>query len=398
MGYAIFRAEKRQHAGAVAMSLHALRDGAAVPNAVPGAPAPEVLAGAKSTRDLVKRLNTLIGAAKAAGQRWRDNNVAAVDMLFTYTNGSINSKSEQDVYFNRCLEWLRSTWPTAEILTAAVHRDETTPHLQLLMAPLDAKAHFNAKALLGGPGMFRAHQDSFWLSCGQPHGLARGEKGSKAKHIPVQTFYAHAAGVIADNSIEIETVPELVEQNWKTVTSGEYKASKDKREEVIKRNNSKTSELIKQSRQLRSLHPAIIARESEKYRENIRLTALYKADKEQAEKARNEAEKLAQKAAHDMREVQLQAQAADNLWTKSGAQMLDRWSRAMAPEMVARVARQLGIELVAGKPLLDQMRRQGRGRTLLECATLLDKQIDGALLPHVQQQLLEQQRERERGG
>jgi len=42
---------------------------------------------------------------------------------------------------------------------------------------------------------------------------------------------------------------------------------------------------------------------------------------------------------------------------------------------VAQVGQRLGIELVAGKPLIDQMRRQGRGDTLRQCAGILYKTL-----------------------
>jgi hypothetical protein len=76
--------------------------------------------------------------------------------------------------------------------------------------------------------------------------------------------------------------------------------------------------------------------------------------------------------------------------------MLDKWTRVMAPEMVQRVARALNIELMAGKPLLDQMRRQGRGQTLLGCAQLLDKTLDGSMRQVVERGPVE--RPMERGG
>jgi Plasmid recombination enzyme len=396
MGYAIFRAEKRKAGGTLAMGRHALREGKPVPNAVPGAPAPEVLAGVRTTREITLRLRELEAGAHAAGQRLRDNNTRSIDMLFTYTPGELKSRSDQDEYFRRCVEWVRSTWPTAEILTAAVHRDETTPHLQLLMAPLDAHGKFNAKALMGGPGMFHSHQNSFWLSCGQPHGLERGEPGSTAGHIKIKQFYGHMATAENDQSIQLETVPDMPKLSIRGVADGSYQAAKEARRAAQERNQAKLGKVQAMARRGLAIHPAVMERQSSKYREIKRLEAVVKADKAEAQKARQDAQQALQKAAQDVREVQAQAQAADGIWTKSGAQILDKWTRTMAPEMVQRVARQLGIELVAGRPLLDQMRRQGRGRTLIECAQLLDKQIDGQLAGVVQRQ--EQQRDRERGG
>lgn len=76
------------------------------------------------------------------------------------------------------------------------------------------------------------------------------------------------------------------------------------------------------------------------------------------------------------RQLELEARnsrvAADHLWDKNGAQVLDRWTKTMDPKIVDQLARQLGIDLVPGKPVIDQMRRQGRGDTLIQCAALLD--------------------------
>jgi hypothetical protein len=199
-----------------------------------------------------------------------------------------------------------------------------------------------------------------------------------------------------DQSIQLETVPDMPKLSIRGVADGSYQAAKEARRAAQERNQAKLGKVQAMARRGLAIHPAVMERQSSKYREIKRLEAVVKADKAEAQKARQDAQQALQKAAQDVREVQAQAQAADGIWTKSGAQILDKWTRTMAPEMVQRVARQLGIELVAGRPLLDQMRRQGRGRTLIECAQLLDKQIDGQLAGVVQRQ--EQQRDRERGG
>lgn len=366
MGTAIFRAAKLQRGGAVAMAKHALRDGKPVANAVPGAPPPEVLAGASSSRELVARLDVLITAAKAAGQAYRGNNVATMDLLFTTTHGALQSKADQDSYFRGCLAWVQAKWPTAEILTAAVHRDETTPHMEVLMAPLDTRGHFNAKQLMGGPAAFGHHQDAFWEACGQPMGLARGEKGSKAKHVPVKTFYAHAAGVLPDKEIELEPVPPAPERGWKTVLNGEYQAAKQKRESVIQRNNSKTKLLIQQSRSLRSLHPKILERQADKYREAVRLEKLTSDNLKKIEAEKAEVKQLLSQAKKHEAEV---SAAIEHTQTQAYIREYDQSSKKAGAFYVARLAEQMGIELVPGRGLIDQARRglglHGAGASLL---------------------------------
>lgn len=390
-GVAIFRAAKLQRRGAAAMARHALRDGKPVANAVPGAPPPAVLAGASSSREVVARLDTLISAAKAAGQVYRANNVATMDLLFTTShNGALKSKADQDSYFRRCLEWVRAKWPTAEILTAVVHRDETTSHVQMLMAPLDERGYFNAKKLMGGPAAFGHHQDDFWEECGKPFGLERGEKGSKAKHIPVKTFYAHAAGVLPDKSIELEPVPPPPERGWKTVLSGEYKAAKEKREAVIQRNNSKTKKLIQQSRQLRSLHPEILERQADKYRESVRLQKLSSENLEKEKKIKAEVSELTVFAKKHAAEI---TEAISHTQTQAYIRDYDQLSKKAGAFYVAKLSQQLGIDLVPGKGLIDQARRglgiAGAGASLLALQRL-DEAAEAAGIVPIGRQLGDQ--------
>lgn len=365
-GVAIFRAEKRQRGGAIAMAKHALREGKPVPNAVPGAPPPDVLAGAATVAELVAMLDTLIESARASGQRWRANNVATVDMLFTYTHGGIGPKEDQDTYFQRCLAWVRSTWPTAKIILAVVHRDETTPHMQLLLAPTDAKGHFNAKQLMGGPGAFRGHQDRFWEAAGRPHDLARGERGSKAAHVPVRTFYAHAAGVLPDKQIELEPVPPAPEKSLKNLMNGEYQSAKAKREEIINRNNSKTKTLINHSRQLRALHPSIIERESEKYRKTVHLEQITSQNLKKIETEKAEVKQLIAESKTHLKQIEA---AIEHTQTQAYIREYDQFSKRAGAFYVARLSQQLGIDLVPGKGLIDQARRglgiSGAGASLV---------------------------------
>ena len=391
MGTAIFRAEKRKSGGAAAMARHALRDGKPVPNAVQGM-RPEVLAGASTSAAVISRIRELEGAAKAAGQRLRADTTKAMDLLFTYTHGAVKEVDEA-AFFQKCLAWVRHRWPTAEILTAAVHRDESTPHLQVLLAPLDSKGVFNAKALMGGPGAFRAHQDAYWEACGKPYGLSRGEKGSTAKHTSIKKFYEHLVTAGSDKSLQFEPVPALPDKTLRSIADGSYADAKREREEVRARNEKKMARMQTLARTGRALHPDLVARAAARYRDAVKL------ETDAAEKL-----KAATAMLDQARQLELEARnsrvAADHLWDKNGAQVLDRWTKTMDPKIVDQLARQLGIDLVPGKPVIDQMRRQGRGDTLIQCAALLDATLTrmGTDAPRPGQGQQQAPAVRERGG
>lgn len=350
------------------MARHALRDGKPVPNALPGM-RPEVLAGASTSAAVISRLRELEGAAKAAGQRLRADTTKAMDLLFTYTHGAVK-EADETAFFQKCMDWVRHRWPTAEILTATVHRDESTPHLQVLLAPLDSKGVFNAKALMGGPGAFRAHQDAYWEVCGKPYGLGRGEKGSTAKHTSIKKFYEHLVTAGSDDkSLQFEAVPALPDKTLRSIADGSYADAKRVREEVRLRNEKKMARMQALARTGRAMHPDLVARAASRYREAVKLETDAAAKLKAATAMLDQAKQL-ELEARQARE------AADHFWEgKGAAQVLDQLSKVMAPEIVAQVGQRLGIELVAGKPLIDQMRRQGRGDTLRQCAGILYKTL-----------------------
>lgn len=366
------------------MSRHALRE-SPVPNAIADAPPPEVIAGATTTPELMARLKAGIAQAKAQGgpQGFTKASIPVLDILITTSRDDAGrmGKTGQDAYFRQALDFLAKKFGgMANILTAAVHRDETTPHMQVLVMPLDRETNrFSAAKMIGGPVGLSQLQDAFHADVGQRHGLKRGEKGSRAKHVPVKHLYkAMNDGAEVPKFVPVPPAPGMLDR----LKPG-YQ-DKKKAHELAMAKNLKTRETIQtQAKTGRMMHPKMIERQADRYRESVRLEALAKHGQIKAEEDRKASQELAQIAKKAEVETRQLAQAADRLWEKGGAAVLDKWTKHMAPEMVKRVAGQLGIELVAGRPLLDQMRRQGRGSTLIQCAERLDKTLDSAMHQHV---------------
>ena len=377
MGYGIIRVAKRTARPSVrGMLRHALREDVP-PNALQGAPAPQVLAGDSSSGAALARLS----AALKAAPRVQKNTVQALDVLVTASREDMLSwsKERQDAFFKESLGYVAARFGGMEnVLAATIHRDEATPHMQVLVMPRNvATGAFQAAKMLGGPSGLRALHDEFHAIIGKRYGLLRGERGQHIEHVPIRQFYAHMAKAGTEPIPAYKPVPP--EPTLKDRFAGKTAEIEQQRREALEHNKTVRARLAAAAKVARAVHPKVVARQADRYREAVHLADVTKGDRAAAEKARQEAQEALQRANSQLAEARVQAKAADGLWTKSGAQILDRWTRSMAPEMVQRVARQLGIELVAGKPLLDQMRRQGRGGTLLECASLLDKQLDGAL-------------------
>lgn len=392
------------------MLVHALRE-KPVANAVEGAPPPVVLAGATSTAEAMIKLRATIAQAKEKGgaQGFTKASTPVLDILVTTSHADMQRLTlpEQNDYFKRALKFIAETFGGLEnILTAAIHRDETTAHLQVLVMPFERTTNrFTASKMLGGPAGLSKLQDGFWEACGKPHGLMRGEKGSKAKHVPVRVLYAQMANGQEPPKL-VEVPPALGMTERLKPGYSEKKAANDlARAAAMKHNADERKRLNDQAKRGRMMSPQLVAQQADKYRRNVALEKTLKTqqatistDKAAAAKDRAVAAETLQRVQHATQELQVQARAADGAWTKSGAQMLDKWSKLMKPEMVTRAAKALGIELVPGKPLIDQMRKQGVGASLQDCATRLDKALDGIMTQHITSGDAQRAIERHRGG
>ena len=189
MGYAILRMEPRTIQGTAAMLRHALRE-APVPNAEPGAEPPQVLAGHGTAQAGMAVLRGMIEDCKAA-KRWQKSIKPVVDVLVTFSrdDGQRLDKHQQDRYFRDALDFLNARYGAENVLCAAIHRDETTSHLQVLIAARHEGGRLSSSKLMGNRTALSALQDEFHESVAKPYGLLRGEKRTNAKHVPVRALY-----------------------------------------------------------------------------------------------------------------------------------------------------------------------------------------------------------------
>lgn len=186
--YSIIRTKKLKSFGAITRSArHTFRE-QPTPNAAPGMFNQNRVVGAKSTAQLVGAFKNLLP------EKRRIDAVLGIEYLITASPEAFKRHGGRlddmgNGYFRDALSWLRDRHGAANVLCAAVHLDESTPHLVAYVLPLTKEGRLSARNFLGGPKLMRELQDSFHSSCGASRGLARGVKGSKAKHDDVASFY-----------------------------------------------------------------------------------------------------------------------------------------------------------------------------------------------------------------
>ncbi|UWR88042.1 MobV family relaxase [Phaeobacter inhibens] len=134
----------------------------------------------------------LLAWKENAPEKVRKNAVIGIEYLVTGSPAAMArmSRSEQDEYFAKSIQWLKIRHGAENILSAVIHRDETTPHLTAMVMPKDARGKLNARQFLGGRHKLREMQSDFAERVGRPHGLMRGIEGSKATHQRVRSYYA----------------------------------------------------------------------------------------------------------------------------------------------------------------------------------------------------------------
>lgn len=182
--YAIIRVRKRSLRAASAMARHALREDH-TPNADPAKRAENTVLGPKSAGEVMAKIKAVTDPLAK-----RKDAVRVVE-LFVGTSPEWargKTRQQQDDYFKAALRWVAGKFGGMQnLVSAVIHRDETTPHMQILLTPVvDGK--LQANKILGGPAGLSRLQDEFAESV-KAHGLRRGEKGSRASHTSIRQFY-----------------------------------------------------------------------------------------------------------------------------------------------------------------------------------------------------------------
>ena len=131
----------------------------------------------------------------------RKNGVRLVEYLVAASPEAMNNKSrsEQDAYMQDALDWVKKKHGAENVVGAAIHRDEQTPHMHVFVVPfsqerddqgnLKKPGKLNAREFLGGRAKLSEMQTKFADEVGKKHGLERGQEGSRAKHETVREYY-----------------------------------------------------------------------------------------------------------------------------------------------------------------------------------------------------------------
>lgn len=189
MAYAIMRTKKLKSMGAIARSARHTFRSAPTPNADPTKTCLNRTVGAKGLDQVLAAIECTLPKKR------RKDAVLAIEYLVTASpeafrrhGGALSDLG--DGYFQDALKWLQAKHGKANVISATIHLDESTPHLVAYVVPMTADKRLSCREFLGGPEKLRAMQSDFHAKVGAKRGLERGVEGSKAKHESVASFYS----------------------------------------------------------------------------------------------------------------------------------------------------------------------------------------------------------------
>ena len=152
--------------------------------------------------------------------------------MITTSHGA--TKEAKEATMTEAYDWLAEKHGEENIIMASKHRDETTPHIHIVVVPIDEKGKLNARSFIGGTKHRMGDlQDEFYGRLKKANiDINRGLKGSKAKHQTIKQWHAKKKKISKQGNITLEQVKSGLERRKKTVLSKE--SQKEANERVAK--------------------------------------------------------------------------------------------------------------------------------------------------------------------
>lgn len=109
-------------------------------------------------------------------------------------------------FFTDCVNFVKKRYGEENIISAVVHKDETTPHLHINFVPITPDNRLSAKYYFDGK--LAELQTAVYEEVGKKWNLSRGKVGSAAKHVDPKTYHKVVKQATADARAENEDLKE----------------------------------------------------------------------------------------------------------------------------------------------------------------------------------------------
>ena len=144
----------------------------------------------------------------------RKDAVLGVEVIFTSDKDFFDklTPEQEQLYFEKSLEFLKDFAGEKNIISAVVHKDEKTPHMHCVFTPItdDGRLHF--KSFVDGKFEMSKLQDKYYDYISKDFDLERGKSSeeTKRKHLSVTEYKLETA--INERELELERVNKNTEE------------------------------------------------------------------------------------------------------------------------------------------------------------------------------------------
>ena len=127
---------------------------------------------------------------KQAGvkRKVKDDAIKMVSFVMTSDKEFFENMSPQTErsFFTDCVKFVKKRYGEENVISAVVHKDETTPHLHINFVPITPDNRLSAKYYFDGK--LAELQTAVYEEVGKKWHLARGKEGSNAKHVDPKSY------------------------------------------------------------------------------------------------------------------------------------------------------------------------------------------------------------------
>ena len=242
---------------------------------------------------------------------------AVVGLMFVVTTSNeFENPEDEEQYYRKAVAFIRQRF--GKVVGWAIHRDETSTHLQAVTIPLvDGK--LNAKKLIGGSKhRMQEIQQKFYEEVGKPFGLERGKENSQAQHKTVEEKHKEEERKLWESAHKIEELQKNLEARECEILDRENNVAEKEKELLQKETDLNNKETVLNERE------EIMAEEIQKKAEKITPAVAV----ENAPKTLTEALQTFEKAV-GMKEHQLDEKARQN---EAESEKLHEWQKLAKPE------------------------------------------------------------------
>ena len=127
---------------------------------------------------------------KQAGvkRKVKDDAIKMVSFVMTSDKeffGNMSPQTER-AFFTDCVKFVKKRYGEENVISAVVHKDETTPHLHINFVPITPDNRLSAKYYFDGK--LAELQTAVYEEVGKKWHLARGKEGSNVKHVDPKSY------------------------------------------------------------------------------------------------------------------------------------------------------------------------------------------------------------------